>query len=122
VNPDFSNIDADFRDAALTEIPRRCQDSPVALQQRSGRKALTRRTRYFGWEYVFEHICQHCDCDGIWSGDGATVAAEFSVTEDEAHEVLVELCDRGLIESVFSGTYAITEWRDRDESADDLPI
>jgi predicted transcriptional regulator of viral defense system len=77
------------------------------------------RTRYFGWEYVFEHICQHCDRDGIWSGDDATLADEFRVSEDEAHEMLSDLANRGLIEHLCPGTYAITKWRERYEPAED---
>ena len=79
------------------------------------------RRKYFDWEYVFEFIWKNCDYDGLWSGDDATVAGKFGVTEDEAHEVLGDLCDRGVIEHVYPGTYAITEWREQDEPADDLP-
>jgi len=77
------------------------------------------RTRYFGWEYVFEHICLHCDRDGLWSGDDATVAVTFRVSEGGAHEVLGELCDRGHVEQVYPGTYAVVKWRERDEAAED---
>jgi hypothetical protein len=73
------------------------------------------RTRYFGWEYVFEHICQHCDNDGIWSGDAESVAADFHVSEDQADEVLRELCDRGLVEKVVPGKFAIVKWPERDD-------
>jgi hypothetical protein len=72
------------------------------------------RTRYFGWEYVFEHIWNNADPDGLWDGDAASMAAEFGVTEDEAHDVIAELCNRRHIEKVYSGTYAITEWRERE--------
>jgi hypothetical protein len=73
------------------------------------------RKRYFDWEYVFEYIWQHCDKDGIWNGDDASVAAGFDVPEDEAHEILDELCQRHLIENVYPATYAIVRWRDRDD-------
>jgi hypothetical protein len=74
------------------------------------------RTRYFGWEYVFEHICQHCDNDGLWDEDAASVAANFHVSEDQADETLSDLADRGLIEKLFPGTYAITKWQERHDA------
>jgi hypothetical protein len=43
------------------------------------------------------------------------LAAEFDVSEDEAHSVLSELCDRRLIEKVYSQTYVIVNWRERDD-------
>lgn len=73
------------------------------------------KRKYFGWEYVFEHIYQHCDRDGFWDGDAASVAKEFNVTEDEVHSMLSDLCDRGLIETLFPGKWAITKWRERDD-------
>ena len=39
----------------------------------------------------------------------------------DAYDALSELCDRGNVERLVPGTYAITEWRKRDEPADDLP-
>jgi hypothetical protein len=74
------------------------------------------RKKYFDWEYVFEFVWKNADHDGMWVGDDATVAGQFGVTEDEAHEVLGDLCDRGLIEKLVPGTYAITEWRERDDA------
>jgi hypothetical protein len=91
------------------------------MQQRSERKAHNMRTRNFGWEYVFEHICQHCDRDGLWDGDAESVAADFHVSEVEAHEMLSDLAHRGLIEKLVPGKYAIVNWPERDEPADDLP-
>jgi hypothetical protein len=76
------------------------------------------RKKYFDWEYVFEFIWKNADRDGVWDGDDA-VAGEFGVTEDEAHEVLGELCDRGLIQKLYAGTYAISEWRGWDEAAEE---
>jgi hypothetical protein len=73
------------------------------------------RMRYFGWEYVFEFIWKNADRDGMWNGDASAVAAAFNVGEDEAHEMLAALCDRGHVERLVPGTYAITEWRERDE-------
>jgi hypothetical protein len=52
------------------------------------------------------------DNDGIWNGNAATLAAEFRVAEDEAHDTLGELCDRRLIERLVPGTYAIVRWRE----------
>jgi hypothetical protein len=79
------------------------------------------RKKYFGWEQVFEFIWKNSDRDGFWDGDDAALAAEFGVTEDEAHEVLGELCDRGHVEKLVPGKYAIVNWPERDEPADDLP-
>jgi hypothetical protein len=73
------------------------------------------KRKYFGWEQVFEFIWQHCDRDGLWNGDAATVAQAFGATEDESYAVLSLLTDRGLIENVFPGTCAITNWRERDD-------
>jgi hypothetical protein len=70
------------------------------------------RKKYFREEEVFRFIWEHAD-DGMWSRDAATIAAEFGVTEDEAYEVLSEICDGGHIEKVYPGTYAITKWRER---------
>ena len=79
----------------------------------------TMRTRYFGWERVFEHIWQHCNHDGIWIGNDETLAAEFHVSEDEAYDVLSELCGRGLIEMLVPGTFAITKWPERDDPGEE---
>jgi hypothetical protein len=87
------------------------------MQQRSERKAHTMRRKYFGEEYVFEFIWQHCDNDGIWSGDASTVAAKFGVSEDEAYDALSELCDRGLIEKLVPGKFAIARWPERDDAS-----
>jgi hypothetical protein len=46
---------------------------------------------------------QHCDNDGMWDGDASTLAAIFDVTEDEAHDVLGELCDGHHSRSWFRG-------------------
>jgi hypothetical protein len=81
----------------------------------SQRKAHKMRTRYFGWEYVFEHICQRCDRDGLWEGDDASLAEEFRVSEDEAHCALGDLADQGLIETLYPGKFAIVKWRERDD-------
>jgi hypothetical protein len=74
-----------------------------------------RRKRYFDWEQAFHFIWQNANRDGIWHGDAASLAAEFDVSEDEAHSVLSELCDRRLIEKVYLRTYVIANWRERDD-------
>jgi hypothetical protein len=79
------------------------------------RKANTMRKKYFGFEQAFEHIWNRAEADGLWDGDATTLAAAFCVTEDDAHDTLCELCDRGLLEHLFQGNYAITRWRERDE-------
>jgi hypothetical protein len=58
------------------------------------RKARSMKKKYFGFEQAFEHIWNNADRDGIRNGDAATVAAEFHVSEDEAHEVLSDLAER----------------------------
>lgn len=89
------------------------------MQQRSERKAHTMRRKYFSDEYVFEFIWQHCDNDGIWSGNDETLAAKFNVTKDTAYDALSELCDRDLIQRVGTATYIITRWRERDEPVEE---
>jgi hypothetical protein len=89
------------------------------MQQRSERKAHTMRRKYFGWEQVFEFIWQHCDCDGLGSGNDETLAAKFNVTKDAAYDALPELRDRNLIQRVGTATYIITRWRERDEPVEE---
>ena len=79
------------------------------------RKAATMRKKYFGEESAFEFVWNNCDHDGLWNGDAATPAAEFDVTEDEAHEMIGVLCDGRHVEKVFHGKYAIVKWRERDD-------
>jgi hypothetical protein len=74
-----------------------------------------RRKKYFDWEEAFRFIWENADRDGIWHGDAVSLAAEFDVSEDEAYSVLSELCDRRLIERVYLQTYAIVNWRERDD-------
>jgi hypothetical protein len=71
------------------------------------------KKKYFDEEGVLGFIWKHADDDGMWSGDAATIAEEFGVSENEAHEVLSELCDRGLVEELYPGKYAIAKWQDR---------
>src|SRR6266536_6502397 len=77
------------------------------------------RTRYLGLEYVFEHICQPCGRDGLWGGDAQSVAADFHVSGDEANEMLSDLADRGLIEKLVPGTFAVVKWPERDEPGEE---
>jgi hypothetical protein len=74
-----------------------------------------RRKKYFDWEEAFRFIWENADRDGIWHGDAASLAAEFDVSEDDAHSVLSELSDRRLIERVYLRTYVIANWRERDD-------
>jgi hypothetical protein len=71
--------------------------------------------KYCDQESVFAHIWDNADADGLWDGDDATLAAEFSVSADEAYAVLSELCDRNRIERVWTATYIITRWLERDD-------
>jgi hypothetical protein len=75
-----------------------------------------RRKKYFGEEYVFELIWQNADHDGIWHGDAASLAAEFDVTEDDAHSALSQLCDRRIIQRVYKETYIIVNWHETESA------
>jgi hypothetical protein len=108
VNSNFSNTHADLGIAALKAMP-------------DGERPTNMRKKYFCEEDVFRFIWDAADRDGIWTGDASTVAGKFGVTEDEAYDALSALCGRGLVERLVPGTFAITEWRERDEPADDLP-
>jgi hypothetical protein len=77
------------------------------------------RKKYFDWEYVFAFICQRADRDGLWAGDAASVAEEFHVSEGEAHELLSDLADRGLIETLVPGTFAIAKWPEPDDPGEE---
>ena len=72
------------------------------------------KKKYFDKESVFAFAWNNADEDGMWNGGAATIAAEFKVTEDETHDALGELCDRGLMEELYAGKYAIVKWRERD--------
>lgn len=74
-----------------------------------------RRKKHFDWEQAFHFIWQGADCDGIWNGDAARLAAEFDVSEAAAQGVLDELCARRLIEKLYTEKYIIVNWRDRDD-------
>ena len=49
--------------------------------------------KYFDWEYVFDFIWQHCDRDGLWDGDAASVAAEFHASEETTKRFLISLTE-----------------------------
>jgi hypothetical protein len=85
-------------------------------------KAHIMRMKYFGFEQAFEHIWRNADPSGIWVGDAASLVGKFDVTEDEAHEVLGELCDRRFIERVGTVTYIIARWRESDEASDEEEV
>jgi hypothetical protein len=72
------------------------------------------KKKYFDEEGVFVFVWNNADEDGIWQGNDQILAAAFDVTQDEAHELLGELCDGGHLEEVYRGTYAITKWREWD--------
>jgi hypothetical protein len=77
------------------------------------------RTKYCDQESVFAHIWDNADADGLWDGDDATLAAEFRVSEDESHAALSELCDRGHVEKLYPGKFAIVKWRERDDPGEE---
>ncbi len=85
------------------------------LKARPTRKAHVMKRKCFDWESVFAHIWNGADRDGIWNGDAESLAQEFSVTADEAHATLSKLCDRGLLEKVYEGTFAIAKWHEPDD-------
>ena len=74
-----------------------------------------KRKKYFDWEQAFRFIWQGADQDGIWNGDAASLGAEFEISEEAAEAVLDELCDRRLIEKLYTRIYFISKWRERDE-------
>jgi hypothetical protein len=80
-----------------------------------------KRKSYFDWERAFHFIWQGADQDGIWNGDASTLAAEFDVSEDAGEEVLDQLRARRLIEKLYTGSYIIVSWRDRDDRVEVLP-
>jgi hypothetical protein len=73
------------------------------------------RKRYPDWESAFEFVWNHADGDGLWAGSAASLAAEFSLAEDEAHAMLGKLCDRGLVQRLGPAQYCITKWPERDQ-------
>ncbi len=74
-----------------------------------------RRRKYCDWDQAFHFIFENADRDGIWLGDAASLAAEFDVSPDTADAVLDELCDRHLTQRLYTRTYCVSKWRERDE-------
>ena len=72
-----------------------------------------RRKKYFGWEEAFRFIWENADRDGIWHGDPASLASEFEVSEDDAESVLDELRARRLIEKLYTGSFYLSNWREK---------
>lgn len=77
------------------------------------------RKKYCDQESVFAHIWKHADRDGLWDGSATTLAEEFHVSEDEAQCALGDLADRGLIEKLVPGSYAVVNWREQDDVGDE---
>jgi hypothetical protein len=77
-----------------------------------------KRKKYFDAERAFQFIWENADSSGLWCGDAVTLAAEFDVSEDIAESILEELCDRRLIEKLYTRTYFISKWREKDESGE----
>ena len=99
VNPSFSNTKAKLE----------------RLGKAASERTYTMRKKYCDQESVFAHIWNHADAGGLWDGDASTVAAEFGVSEDEAHDMLSELCDGHHVEKVVPGKHAIVKWTEPDE-------
>ena len=78
-----------------------------------------RRKKYFGSEQAFESIWQNVDQDGIWKGDAASLGEEFEVSEEAAQTALDALRDRRLIEKLYTGTFIISDWREKDDPNDE---
>ena len=77
------------------------------------------RQKHSDQESVFEHIWKHADRDGLWTGDAGSLAAEFTVSEDEAYDTLSELTDRNLLQRVGNETYIITRWPEREDAGEE---
>jgi hypothetical protein len=73
------------------------------------------RKRVCDQKTVFALIWNEADEDGLWTGDAAKLGEDFAVSEDEANDVLSELCDGGRVENLYPGTYAIVNWPERQE-------
>jgi hypothetical protein len=80
------------------------------------------RKKYFNLESAFEFIWQNADREGIWHGDAVSLAAEFDVSEDIAHSTLDEFCARRLLEKLYTETFIISNWRERDDPAEHLEL
>jgi hypothetical protein len=74
-----------------------------------------KRKKYFDWERAFHFIWENADREGIWLGDAASLAEEFDALEDDAESILDELRERRLIEKLYTGSFYLSKWRERDE-------
>ena len=74
-----------------------------------------RRKKYFDWEEAFRFIWENADRDGIWHGDAVSLASEFEVSEDDAESVLDEVRARRLIEKLYTGSFYLSNWREKDD-------
>jgi hypothetical protein len=77
------------------------------------------RSKYFGEDQAFEFVWKNCDADGLWNGNAETLARKFNVSADEAYETLGALCDRGLIEKLVPGKYAVVKWHEGDDPGEE---
>jgi hypothetical protein len=80
-----------------------------------------KRKKCFDIERAFEFMWQNADREGMWLGDAASLAAEFDVSEDIADSTLDELCARRLIEKLYTQTFIISKWREK-EDPDEKPF
>jgi hypothetical protein len=74
-----------------------------------------KRRKYFDWEQAFHFIWQNADRDGIWKGDAAVLAEEFDASADDGESVLDELRGRRLIERLYTGSFYLSNWREKDD-------
>lgn len=74
-----------------------------------------KRKKYFDVERALEFMSQNADRDGIWHGNAVSLAADFDVSEDIAEQTLDELCARRLIEKLYTETFIISKWREKDD-------
>jgi len=72
-----------------------------------------RRKKYFDREEAFRFIWENADREGIWRGDAASLASEFEVSEETAGSVLDELRSRRLIEKLYTGSFYLSNWREK---------
>jgi hypothetical protein len=72
-----------------------------------------RRKKYLDWEEAFRFIWENADRDGIWHGDAVSLAAEFDASEETAREVLDGLRRRRLIEKLYTGSFYLSNWREK---------
>jgi hypothetical protein len=77
------------------------------------------RKKYFDRDYLFDHIWNHADRDGMWAGDAITLTQEFGVTEDTAYSTLAELCDSRLIEKLGPSKFIVMDWPEEDDSGEE---